>query len=83
MEEILRDILAELRKVNDRKDDIEQRLSALENQDRLLTPTEAKDYLGVSYNTLRARCRRGYIQLVEQGGRHGYLLSQLNKIKEL
>ena len=81
MEQLLKDILNELRYLNSHNRDMEERLSALEGKDRLLSPKDAAEYLGVSYHTLRARRDRGYLHLVIRGGQKGYLLSELKAIK--
>lgn len=81
MKEILLAILAELRYMNAHNRDLENRIKALEEKDVLYTPCEAKDYLGISYNTLRARRDRGYLHEVIRGGRRGYMLSELKRVK--
>lgn len=81
MEEILKQILDELRFLNSRERDMETRLKALETKDRLMSPGEAKDYLGISYKTLRSRTEKGYLHTVVRGGERGYLMSELKRIK--
>lgn len=81
--EILKEILAELRYLNSRNREMDERLKTLEARDTIYSAKEAKEYLGVSYYTLRQRKLKGYLTLVTRGCKTGYLLSELKKVKRL
>ena len=81
--DILEDILSELRYANQHSKDMDDRLEALENKDKVLRPKEAARYVGHTTHALKNWADRGKIKMVERGGIRGYLLSDLKRIKTL
>lgn len=85
-EQILNDILHEVRDMRDTQDstfrDLKKRLDALDRStDIPLTPKQAATYLGVTTATLRNYCRKGLLSQKVRNGLAGYLRIDLEELK--
>lgn len=78
---LLEEILAELRLMNRREHELEQRLQALENKDELLSITDAAKLVGKTRQTVSRWLNMGKIRQHERGGDIGILKSDLLRIK--
>lgn len=82
IEQLLTDILAEIRYSNRKFREQDERLKALEGKDEILRPMEAAKFLGVTHRTLINYRNRGYVKEVVRGCVRGYLKSELLQIKQ-
>lgn len=80
MEETLKSILQVLTEIRDQNTELKSRVDALEH-DTLLSRKDAAAYLKCDPKTLDNRRDKGYLKEKFIGGRKGYLLSDLTKIK--
>lgn len=78
--ELLEEILAELRLMNKTNHELEERVKALENNDELLSLTEAASLIGKSRQTVARWLSMGKIRQHERGGDIGILKSDLLRV---
>lgn len=83
IESLLTRILAELEYSNSRAHELEDRIAALESQDKVLSVKEAAEFTQKTSHTLRNWVAKGRLHFVEKGGQRGYLLSELKAIKRV
>lgn len=81
MEETLKSILQVLTEIRDQNTELKARVEELEDK-RILSTKDAALYLNCSKQTIINRTKKGLLKQHLIGGRKGYLLSELNKIKQ-